>query len=316
MGKFIASVSSHISLWKVSVSYAHTVKATLPMFTVILSRVLLGEKQTMSVYLSLLPIIGGVLIATMTEVSFDLIGLCSALFATIGFSLQTIFSKKVLKDTGLHQFNLLQTLSRLASLTFLPVWLLFDLTRIINSDYMMDSRFLQTMVLLFFDGLFNMLQNVFAFTILAMVAPLSYAVANATKRVVVIGVSLFLLKNPVTSMNIIGMLVAIMGVLGYNKAKYNQMMARRREQALPHVKSDSNLKALDTQTLKHSKTEIWGQNGFIHNDIDHILLQNNPKFEHVMLIPVSDHRYTEENVTPDIELNVPASLHSRTVHNI
>lgn len=95
-------------------------------------------------------------------------------------------------------------------------------------------------------------------------------------------------------------------------------MAQRREQVLPHVKSDSNLQALATprSTLKHSKTEIWGQNGFIHNDIDHILLQNNPNFERVTLIPVPDHRYTEENVKPDIEIDVPASLHSRSVHHV
>ena len=84
----------------------------------------------------------------------------------------------------------------------------------------MEEKSLATPVLLlFFDGVFSMLQNVFAFTVLAMVTTLSYAVANATKRMVIIGASLVFLQNPVTITNFIGMMIAIFGVLVYNKVR-------------------------------------------------------------------------------------------------
>lgn len=80
----------------------------------------------------------------------------------------------------------------------------------------MDYR---VIALLFTDGVLNWLQNIIAFSVLSIVTPLTYAVASASKRIFVIAVSLFILGNPVTGMNVFGMLLAIVGVLCYNRVR-------------------------------------------------------------------------------------------------
>lgn len=209
----------------------------MPLFTVILSQLILKERHTKWVYLSLVPIVAGVVIASFTEISFDLIGLISALISTMGFSLQNIYSKKVLKDTEIHHLRLLHMLGRLALFMFLPVWLYIDFKVVTTPSLLFSgggsSGSYKTLVLLLSDGILNWLQNIIAFSVMSMVTPLTYSVSSAFKRIFVIGVSLFILGNPVTGLNILGMMLTIVGVLAYNRAKIYGKQQSGKYQLLP-----------------------------------------------------------------------------------
>lgn len=247
LSRFFSLVTSYISIWKVSVSYAHTVKATVPLFVVILMRIFYKEKQATSVYLSIVPIITGVAVATMTELSFDLSGLICALLSTLGISVHNILSKKVLNDTGMHHLRLLHLLGRLALILFLPVWLYTDFFRIIHESAIANGDF-EVIALLFAGGVLNWLQNIITFSILSLVTPLTYAVASASKRIFIVGASLLVLGNPVTWTNMFGMTLAVFGVLCYNQAKY---FTRHQQSALPSFFSHrKDIRGIPYQNVK------------------------------------------------------------------
>jgi solute carrier family 35 protein E1 len=85
LGRAFALITAYFGLMKLAVSFSQTIKGTMPIFTVLISRFMLGERQSGRVYLSLIPIILGVFIASFTELQFDKFGLIAALFSTCKF---------------------------------------------------------------------------------------------------------------------------------------------------------------------------------------------------------------------------------------
>jgi len=118
---------------------------------------------------------------------------------------------------------------------FLPIWIVYDLHSLMYESILRSSTEISYYVLglLFLDGILNWFQNIIAFSVLSIVMPLTYAVASASKRIFVIGITLLILGNPVTWLNIFGMTMAILGVLCYNKAKYDQRIEKQKKAILP-----------------------------------------------------------------------------------
>jgi len=92
----IGHVFSSVAIARVPVSFVHTIKAVSPFFTVLLSTVILGSRYSRDVYISLIPLVTGVIMACTSELAWEFLGGLAALGSALVFVVQNIFSKKVL----------------------------------------------------------------------------------------------------------------------------------------------------------------------------------------------------------------------------
>jgi len=219
-------VGAVVALGAGAVSFAHIVKASEPVVTCLLNFLFLGEVLPTAVYATLLPIIGGVAIASMKELSFTYLALAAAMLSNVCSSARGVLSKKTMsgKKIGenLDAQNLYAVLTALSTIILIPLALAVEGTGFFSSfknvvaggDFTTKSLSL----LLGLGGATYYAYNEVAFLALGKVNPVTHAVGNTIKRVVIIVASVVAFKTPMSTGSIIGSSVAIAGTLLYSLA--------------------------------------------------------------------------------------------------
>jgi solute carrier family 35 protein E1 len=253
LGHLGTHIGAVISLGAGAVSFTHIIKASEPVVSAGLSAVMLGAVYSPITYATLLPIVGGVALASLKELSFTWLGFWAAILSNVSSALRAILAKKTMsKGVGenMTEANLYAVLTILATIFLLPVSLLIETPATImaaingalaggaTSGYLWTARRAQfgaqfgatrrnsptphipprSQVSLL-AGAFYYLYNEVAFLALGRVNPVTHAVGNTIKRVVIIIASVIAFKTPISTLGVVGSSIAIFGTLLYSLAK-------------------------------------------------------------------------------------------------
>jgi len=212
--RFATVLLGLIALNYVAVSFTETVKSSAPAFTVVISRILLGQMTGTYVKLSLIPVMLGLALCSANELSFNMVGFLAALFTNISECCQNVYSKMLISGEDLKYSPAeLQFYTSAASLVFtVPAFILLaDWEKVATSNSTM-------LACLLLNGVFFHYQTISAYVLMDYISPVTHSVANTGKRAFLIWTSIILFGNQVTFLSGLGTVIVILGVLLYNMA--------------------------------------------------------------------------------------------------
>ncbi|KAK4479344.1 hypothetical protein RD792_014856 [Penstemon davidsonii] len=218
----LGNLFTNMSLGKVAVSFTHTIKAMEPFFSVLLSAMFLGEFPSIWVVSSLLPIAGGVALASMTEASFNWAGFWSAMASNVTNQSRNVLSKKfmVKKEESLDNITLFSIITMMSFILMAPAAIFVEGVKFtpsalqaagVNVNQLYTRSLLAALC-------FHAYQQV-SYMILQRVSPVTHSVGNCVKRVVVIVTSVLFFRSPVSPINSLGTGIALAGVFLYSRVK-------------------------------------------------------------------------------------------------
>ncbi|KAJ8958860.1 hypothetical protein NQ318_019627 [Aromia moschata] len=177
--------------------------------------ILVGEQTGLYVNLSLLPVMSGLALCSVNEVSFELVGFMAAMATNVTECVQNVYSKMLISgDKFKYTPAELQFYTSVASIIVqIPATLLLvDITSSEKLGYRMIFCFV-------LNGIFFHFQSITAYVLMDYISPVTHSVANTAKRAFLIWLSIVMFGNPVTVLSGLGTITVIAGVFLYIKAQ-------------------------------------------------------------------------------------------------
>ncbi|KAJ3655324.1 hypothetical protein Zmor_014459 [Zophobas morio] len=213
--RFLTVVLGLVALNYVAVSFTETIKSSAPLFTVLISRFLLGEHTGLYVNLSLLPVMSGLALCSINEISFEMKGFIAAMATNLTECIQNVYSKMLISgDKFKYTPAELQFYTSIASVVIqIPATLLLvDIHHSKSFDFNILFYFM-------LNGIFFHFQSITAYVLMDYISPVTHSVANTAKRAFLIWLSVIMFGNEVTLLSAVGTITVIAGVFMYIKAQ-------------------------------------------------------------------------------------------------
>ncbi|VUZ96334.1 phosphoenolpyruvate/phosphate translocator, putative [Plasmodium vivax] len=222
-----AHLLSVIAMGAGAISFVHIVKASSPLFAAFFSYFLMNNRMSVYTYSSLLPIVFGVSLASIKELSFTYKALYSTLSANVLSTMRAI-EAKIMMDKNLEKLGKHLTpenifaLLTLSSAIFLTPALYLDAHKWKDAyAYLMENKdvlkVLGRHVLM--SGVWFYLYNQLSFISLNRLNHITHAVASTVKRVFLILTSYFIFGTKFSFLGGLGSTMAVSGTFLYSLVK-------------------------------------------------------------------------------------------------
>ncbi|KAF6160359.1 hypothetical protein GIB67_019128 [Kingdonia uniflora] len=221
-------VCGNTSLRYLPVSFNQAIGATTPFFTAVFAFIIICKKESAEVYLALLPVVLGIVLASNSEPLFHLFGFLVCIGSTAGRALKSVVQGIILTSEAekLHSMNLLLYMAPMAACILLPVTLYVEgNVAAVTIEKARGDSFI--VFLLLGNATVAYLVNLTNFLVTKHTSALTLQVLGNAKAAAAAIVSVLIFKNPVNVMGMTGFGITVMGVVLYSEAK-------KRSKVTPH----------------------------------------------------------------------------------
>ncbi|CAL9094805.1 unnamed protein product [Musa acuminata var. zebrina] len=216
-------VLGNVSLRYIPVSFMQTIKSFTPATTVILQWLVWRKVFEWRIWASLVPIVGGILLTSLSELSFDISGFCAALFGCLATSTKTILAESLLHGYKFDSINTVYYMAPFATMILSVPAILLEGAGVFNWFYTHESVS-SAMFIIFGSGVSAFCLNFSIFHVIHSTTAVTFNVAGNLKVAVAVLVSWLIFRNPISVMNAFGCAVTLLGCTfyGYVRHKLSQ----------------------------------------------------------------------------------------------
>ncbi|KAE9608986.1 putative sugar phosphate transporter domain-containing protein [Lupinus albus] len=212
-------VLGNVSLRYIPVSFMQTVKSFTPATTVVLQWLVWRKYFEWRIWASLIPIVGGILLASVTELSFNIFGFCAALVGCLATSTKTILAESLLHGYKFDSINTVYYMAPFATMILaLPAMLLEGngILEWFNTHPYPWSA----LIIIFSSGVLAFCLNFSIFYVIHSTTAVTFNVAGNLKVAVAVLVSWMIFRNPISYLNAVGCAVTLVGCTFYGYVRH------------------------------------------------------------------------------------------------